>query len=154
LGLDMYLKGKKYVKYWEHNYDGGAIPEDSAAKQCAKAFGVEWPVKEVVFDLGYWRKVNSIHNWFVQNVQDGVDDCGEYYVSRDRLQSLLSLVEDVLEGNLKPEDVLPPVAGFFFGSTEVDNWYMEDMRNTKEMLTKVLNDPALSQIYFFYQSSW
>ena len=36
-------------------------------------------------DVGYWRKANQIHNWFVQNVQGGEDDCGIYEVSQAKL---------------------------------------------------------------------
>ena len=27
--------------------------------------------------IASWRKANAIHKWFVDNVQDGVDDCGD-----------------------------------------------------------------------------
>ena len=27
-------------------------------------------------EVGYWRKANAIHGWFVRNVQNGKDDCG------------------------------------------------------------------------------
>ena len=36
-------------------------------------------------EVGYWRKANQIHKWFVDNVQDGVDDCGEYKVTKEQL---------------------------------------------------------------------
>ena len=26
-------------------------------------------------EVAYWRKFNALHNWFVQNCQDGVDEC-------------------------------------------------------------------------------
>jgi hypothetical protein len=43
----------------------------------------------VVQKAGYWRKNWTIHNWFVQNVQEGVDDCGKYAVEREHLEKLL-----------------------------------------------------------------
>ena len=39
--------------------------------------------------VGYWRKANQIHNWFVENVQNGVDDCGCYEVTKEQLEELL-----------------------------------------------------------------
>ena len=36
----------------------------------------------------YWRKANQIHNWMVNNVQDGNDDCGLYEVSIDHILEL------------------------------------------------------------------
>lgn len=48
-------------------------------------------------EIGYWRKANQIHHWFVENVQEGGDDCGEYVVSRDQLKSLLTLVDEAIK---------------------------------------------------------
>ena len=42
----------------------------------------------VGFEVCYWRKANQIHNWFVENVQDGDDDCRDYYVSEEDLEEL------------------------------------------------------------------
>ena len=155
MGLDMYLTGRKYVKDWAYNYDGDVIPEDTPAKVCAKACGiVNAPVSYLILDLAYWRKANSIHGWFVKNVQGGEDDCREYSVGRDELEALLALVNRVIDGDGKPEDLLPPEGGFFFGSTDIDDGYMQDMVDTKDALTKILNDPSLAGVNFYYQSSW
>jgi hypothetical protein len=45
----------------------------------------------------YWRKANHIHKWFVDNVQGGKDDCGNYYVSEEKLEELLHTCERILE---------------------------------------------------------
>ena len=29
----------------------------------------------ILEDVGYWRKANAIHNYFVQRCQNGVDEC-------------------------------------------------------------------------------
>ena len=55
-------------------------------------------------ELAYWRKANQIHKWFVDNVQEGVDNCGEYYVSHEKLQELLDTVNNVLADTRKAED--------------------------------------------------
>lgn len=47
-------------------------------------------------DIGYWRKANQIHNWFVKNVQNGVDNCEYYIVSKEQLGDLLSTCQKVL----------------------------------------------------------
>lgn len=54
-----------------------------------------WDTEKVYKHLGlfdgvaYWRKANHIHGWFVENVQDGEDDCGTYEITRAHLQNLL-----------------------------------------------------------------
>ena len=56
----------------------------------------EYGHSDIVADLGYWRKANQIHRWFVENVQDGTDDCGEYEVSKEQLEELLDICREVL----------------------------------------------------------
>ena len=46
--------------------------------------------------VGYWRKANQVHKWFVDNVQDGDDDCGTYPVTREQLEELLEKCEYIL----------------------------------------------------------
>lgn len=40
-------------------------------------------------EVAYWRKANAIHKWFVDNIQDGIDDCGNYEVTKEDLEELL-----------------------------------------------------------------
>lgn len=54
-------------------------------------------VSHITEDVGYWRKANHIHKWFVDNVQDGADDCKEYYVSEEKLQQLLDACQQVVK---------------------------------------------------------
>jgi hypothetical protein len=107
---------------------------------------------KVGFEVGYWRKANQIHEWFVKNVQDGVDNCAYYYVGRDDLEKLLSLCKEALKSD-HPEKVLPTQEGYFFGSTEYDEYYRDDLEDTVKILEKVL---ALPEEFseFFYHSSW
>jgi hypothetical protein len=48
--------------------------------------------------------------------------------------------------------LLPTQSGFFFGSTEFDEWYWQDVKSTIEIIDKCLKmDDTWS---FKYQSSW
>ena len=47
--------------------------------------------KSIIEDVGYWRKANAIHKWFVDNIQDGEDDCGYYEVAPEQLEELLNI---------------------------------------------------------------
>jgi len=53
--------------------------------------------KGVTKNIAYWRKANAIHNWFVENIQSGNDDCGCYELDKEDLKNLLSTVNEVLE---------------------------------------------------------
>lgn len=102
-------------------------------------------------EIGYWRKANQIHNWFVENIQDGIDNCATYVVFRENLEELKSLCEEIIINPEKAEELLPVRSGFFFGSTEYDEFYMHDIQNTLEII-----DYALKSDYdfFVYSSSW
>jgi hypothetical protein len=154
MGLDMYLYKRLYVQNWDH-----MRPEERHSITIKKGDGSDYPkrildpskITYIVSEAGYWRKANQIHNWFVNNVQNGTDDCSYYSVSREQLQQLLETVKEVLANPSKAQELLPTAAGFFFGSTEYDKWYYEDLELTRETLEKALED---NRSEFEYQSSW
>ena len=165
MGLDMYLHAKKYVEKvnWQALQDNDELSYDSPEvvfplwNNIVETAGM----KDVAVDIygvhvevtcAYWRKANQIHAWFVKNVQGGNDNCGEYYVSHEKLKDLLDLVNRALvERN---PNLLPPQEGFFFGGTDIDEWYWQDLKNTKAKLDRVFALPEMSKLSFYYTSSW
>ena len=103
--------------------------------------------------MGYWRKANSIHAWLVKNVQSGKDDCGKYYVTRKKLETLKLTCEYVLKDLTKAEELLPPQQGFFFGSQHIDEGYKYDLEKTVEIIGRCLSD-KFKNWDFYYQASW
>lgn len=105
-----------------------------------------------VFHEGaYWRKANAIHGWFVDNVQKGVDDCGYYELTREHLETLRIACEQARK--TKNGGPLQPRGGFFFGSTEIDDWYWADLKRTIEQIDELLAMDWDAR-RFFYHSSW
>jgi hypothetical protein len=135
MGLDMYLMA----------YERGATPAvyDEATGEEVGAEGRE---------VGYWRKANQIHSWFVQHCQNGVDECQNTLVPREKLQELRDTVKMVLDDHSKAEELLAPQGGFFFGSTEIDDWYFEDLNESLQILDQAIFESETYDIY--YQSSW
>ena len=157
MGLDMYLKASKYIRKFDYHCDEEPTVKEIYAKLAA--LFPELDTKEtlsidVVSTVAYWRKANQIHNWFVQNVQEGEDDCGNYDVDRDKLTALLNLCKDVLANRGKAKELLPTQSGFFFGGTEYDEYYWQDIENTIAQLETVINNPALEDCDLYYHSSW
>lgn len=107
MGLDMYLYAKKYVS----DYKGLAEEESETFATILEAVGLDdshcrrcnTPGLTVEVTVAYWRKANQIHKWFVETVQNGTDDCGEYYVGRKQLEELVQLCKQVL-GTLETVD--------------------------------------------------
>jgi hypothetical protein len=149
MGLDMYLIKKIYVgAVYDFRNITGSIEIFEDGKKLDINFNKVTYIEERV---GYWRKANAIHQWFVEeHVQDGVDDCKSYYVSEENLQLLLNLVNSVLGDKEMARVLLPTQSGFFFGNTEYDERYFEDMENTKEILENALKENG----DFYYEASW
>lgn len=150
MGLDMYLEKRTYVRQW-----GFQKPEEQYNVEVTKG---GQPVKidpkrvtYVIEEVGYWRKQNQIHQWFVENVQNGVDNCGEYCVSKGQLEDLLEICKKILNDNSLAEELLPTASGFFFGGTEYDEWYFDGIQNTIEILEEALSDTSAD---YYYSSSW
>jgi hypothetical protein len=177
MGLDMYLNKKRFL--WTEE------------RKKLKIIGItdiqSNKVTEIVMKAGYWRKANAIHKWFVDNVQDGEDDCKEYYVSKEQMLKLLDTVNKVLKdsklvkgkvyngtswtrekGEIETwvdgkiikdpstaKKLLPVMAGFFFGNsnenTAYNEYYINDLKETKKILKEALKDKACD---YYYQSSW
>jgi len=121
---------------------GAPLPEDGGT------ITVSWPV-------GYWRKANAIHKWFVDNIGGGVDECQPMQVSKEQLAELLGLCVRVQNDHSLAGELLPTGSGFFFGSTEYDWYYFADITQTiiilKGALDGVGEDTWPS---WTYQASW
>lgn len=156
MGLDMYLHGKRYMSKY---FNEGDTEKQEAIQQLfpelvgkTGKWGNDSPVKELKIEAGYWRKANAIHKWFVDNVQGGDDDCGNYYVSREQLEELKKLCQQVLDFRHLAAEKLPPQVGFFFGSDKVDEYYFQDLEQTVKIINDCLELPNSWE--FEYHSSW
>ena len=140
MGLDMYLEKHTYI--WKH----GGRP----------TLTLDYPgvdperVTIIQENIGCWRKANAIHKWFVDNVQDGVDECQTASVTKEQLQQLLNIVKQVQADHTLASALLPTESGFFFGNTEYDEYYFEDLDSTYSIIITALSEGG----DFFYHSSW
>jgi hypothetical protein len=163
VGLDQYLHAERYVS----GYDFRTPEEQALYRSILSEIGLKeaadpnTPSMTVSVTVAYWRKANQIHKWFVDNAQDGNDDCGRYLVGREQLQELLELCQNVKAAKKmgeKPaqavaEKYLSPQSGFFFGPTEIDEWYWQDIDETIEQIGRCLKHVP-DNCDFYYQSSW
>ena len=178
MGLDMYFYKKTYVKNWDHfkAKDRVQISIQGGRGANIKPERISYIVEEVA----YWRKFNALHGWFVENCGGGVDKCQEINVSNKDLEDLLEIlnkVKSVIEvakvvkkvevdwNNNEYEvevydcedminDLFPPTKGFFFGSTEIDSYFKDDVFGTIDILTNLLNENKSHDSTFYYQASW
>ena len=140
MGLDMYLIKTKKVETLsieDYNKVTNSLPWEEKEydkkaglkKLCPKIKDVE-QLDEAVYvkgeeggfqyltitkEIGYWRKSNQIHNWFVEKCQDNIDECQLTEISKEQLEELLEECYEIIHKNASPEEALPTVGGFFFG---------------------------------------
>lgn len=153
MGLDMYLRGRRYLYGDREDRNIGQEVQDLFPELANRQR--EWGgavVKEIEIEAGYWRKANHIHKWFVDHVQDGEDDCRTYPVSREKLTELLELCQRVLGFRHLANELLPTQEGFFFGATSYDDGYYQDIEHTIQVLEDALKLPESWS--FQYYSSW
>ena len=157
MGLDMYLHKKTYVKNWSH-MTPEELHEVSVKKNGKPVVGIKPErVSEISETVGQWRKFNALHGWFVENCQNGEDDCKEYHVEKSQLVNLLGVLKQVLEdfdatGGIKAHELFPTQGGFFFGDTSYDEWYFENVKETIVLLEELIQEDGDGD--FYYQSSW
>lgn len=164
MGLDMYLEAERLLYDSSRFVEQGlpVPPESHAAKEIAKIAGAEdWlsadsPFVRVAVTVGYWRKVNAVHAWFVRECAGGVDQCQRIDVDESKLRELRVICQTVLEDRSRAEELLPPQSGFFFGGTDLDAWYWQGVERTVEILDKTIArieaEPGRWDIN--YRASW
>lgn len=159
MGLDMYLEREIYVG----RYQDGTIDDtvDFAGMSGQDMKIQRSKVTKLRVEEAYWRKANAIHKWFVDNIQDGVDDCGTYEVPDE---DLVKLYETCSKAYLtKDPTLIPPGEGFFFGSAEVDDYYWQQIYRTMGILNPMMEElkkgfdertDEYRASSFYYSSSW
>lgn len=158
MGLDMYLRKKMYIgANYEHNNIKGVIYITRDNEPVKINFD---KVTYIIEDCGYWRKANGVHAWFVENVQDGQDDCKEYYVSESKLKELLNVCLQIKANPTLAPELLPTQDGFFFGNTDYEEYYWDDIDLTINIINEILadtveiNGKTFLRGEIYYQSSW
>lgn len=156
----MYLSADKYISGYDFNgkedvMQYNAILDITSMRKLASAHSPSATVKVTV---AYWRKANAVHQWFVDTTQGGMDECQESYVAQEQLQELSDVCADALlayhgHANAAPENILPTTSGFFFGSTDYDEGYEYDLKDTIEQLAPLLKLED-NDISFSYHASW
>ena len=161
MGLDMYLYIEKYVPRndYSRNGQGSSVSIRPEFQALTETLGTDtlirqddWTGYTVQIPVGYWRKANAIHGWIVNECADGVDECQRIYVPCEKAQELVDYCKSVLAENDKANELLPPVAGFFFGGYEIDEWYLESIQQTIDIFEPLLASDEADRIY--YQASW
>ena len=132
MGLDMYLQGHQYFSNRTQTID-------------------DFPIKEIIVELGYWRKHANLHGAIVQTFADGEDNCYPVELNKDDIVKLIEMVKT---------NQLPHTTGFFFGESAQpgSEWYEQEYNDTIKQLENALKWCDTKQEGSFcwvtYRASW
>jgi len=152
MGLDQYLSVRKYVSRNEQAFDNTVITNDMwelVEKDGYTGAFIEIPVM-------YWRKFNALHKHIVDTWADGRDECQPIELPVDGLRTIHEKLSAVLKEPSRAREILPTEDGFFFGDTEYNEWYFEQVTQSHEELGELLSklDKRTDDLYPIYQASW
>jgi len=145
MGLDMYLRGEKFVSKYDHSQqapEGGSL---EVKRPVIDGF----EVSEYILDMGYWCKFAPLHKYIVKVFAGDVDDCQPIHLTNLDCNRIAQALRD---GGLPDNE---DCNGCFFGHPE---WWDEDRLNGEEH-AKVFDKAAEwvesnSWNTVTYQASW
>lgn len=105
--------------------------------------------------VGYFRKVNFLVKYF-EDLGFDVENQTPLYITKEQAVELRNRCQTVLANHDKSEELLPTMSGFFFGSTEYDEYYFDDVEQVLKYCEETLlpmfdNLGERESIYF---STW
>ena len=94
-------------------------------------------------EVAYFRKVNFLLPFFGYE-----ENCSDIEISKEQVEDLIDACEHILsstESGLDEDtlfelvrNTLPTEGGFFFGSTEYDEWYFRDVEYVRNEFSRIL----------------
>ena len=176
MGLDMYIHKKVYCgAHFEHNNIQTKVIVHKTKDDILSTIEIDNPVSSFEIQVAYWRKANAIHGWFCNNIGNQENISSEVYLPMEKIVELIAVCKEAIKlyeihddltdtDFLKfANDNLPPMSGFFFGSTDIDEWYLQDLQDTVKQLEELIldhekykneyNKVGLYQSYY-YNASW
>lgn len=174
MGLDMYLHATASRTHSRYEKDVLPLHYEGPFQRFEQSqHDRNYLSTETNCQVGYWRKFNALHKYIVDTFAEGVDECQRIELGRKEIEQILELLQKINRDNAM--ELLPPSSGFFFGSQEIDEWYMrdveysikvfqlaldflnEEMSQTKENQFVFNKDNPFKEYKYreiYYQASW
>ena len=173
MGLDIYFHKTTRQEWREYQNECDKFANLSDEEKEKGFHGTEAPGNKFEpEEIGYFRKVNFLMQFFAY-----YGNCEYKEISRDELEELQDKCliisemkpcrtefhksEGVWEmdrvSNIYSEadkkrcaEILPTTSGFFFGSTDYDEWYFEDVKEVLNWVTGVLKNLEDDEVVLMY----
>ena len=86
-------------------------------------------------EVAYFRKVNFLLPFFEYG-----ENCSRLEIDDYKIDELLVKCKQVLEDHSLAETLLPTQGGFFFGNSEYNDWYFEDVKEVYDKFSEIAED--------------
>lgn len=164
MGLDMYFYARKntYESFsrWDRERDPNAEDKTNYPRDLNvfAAYIAEHNFKscDIIqkYQIGYFRKFNALHQYIVDQAADGEDNCQVIFLDKEDVEKLYNIMCEILKDNTKAPELLPTAEGFFFGSTQYDDWYFQNVENARDLFNMILQNFNFEEYELAYQASW
>lgn len=169
MGLDMFLVKKKKSKTNKEIYDYLETNKITEIAYWRKANQIhKWIVdniqngnddcKSYKISKEKIEELVSICNKILKEAKliDGKILEDDYYQFNDgeKTHILEYGIGKVIANSKLCEELLPIQKGFFFGSTQYDEWYLDDIKYTRDRLQAILDLLDFDKWDVYYESSW
>lgn len=151
MGLDIYFKAKAKNEKLRKEYDELYAERRDAIKHYSNEGVFEDKIDvlgdkldacydSLYSDVAYFRKVNFLLPYFGYE-----ENCSEITIDKCEVEELVDDCKRVLaakdtdEAESVADELLPTEDGYFFGSTDYDEWYFKDVQEVMDKFTEILD---------------
>ena len=164
MGLDMYFYARKTTYKSFSKWDNPESTKEVNYPEDLKTFSdyiydrnFKSVQTETIYQIGYFRKFNALHSYIVKTFADGIDNCQDIILYKEDVEQIKKVLDDVLNAHQqveKAKEILPTQSGFFFGGTDYDEFYFEDVKVAADLMQNLLDNFDFEKYQLIYEASW
>ena len=112
---------------------------------------------ETRYQIGYFRKFNALHSYIVKTFANGVDNCQDVLLYKEDVEKIKKVLDDVLNVHQQAEkakEILPTQSGYFFGGTDYDEFYFNEVKVAADLMQNLLDNFDFESYQLVYRASW
>ena len=164
MGLDMYFYARKTTYKSFSKWDNSGRANEVNYPEDLKTFSdyiydrnFKSVQTETSYQIGYFRKFNALHSYIVKTFANGIDNCQDIILYKEDVEQIKKVLDEVLNAHQqveKAKELLPTQSGFFFGGTDYDEFYFEDVKDAADLMQSFLDNFDFENYQLVYQASW
>ena len=99
--------------------------------------------------VGYFRKVNCVYRYFEGKLTDETA-----WVTKEDCEDIINRCTAVLKTPSLASELMPTQSGCFFGSTEYDKYYFDDLKDVRKQFKSFIKYFKTDDDLVFIHMSW